>query len=55
MTWMQDERTTASAQDRSDSAGAHVRLHRVYKVHHIGDTGVVFSLFDPQAPNAISG
>jgi putative ABC transport system ATP-binding protein len=41
MTWMQDERSTASAKDRSDSAGAHVRLHRVYKVHHIGDTGVV--------------
>ncbi len=41
MTWIQDGRSTASAKDRPDSAGAHVRLHRVYKVHHIGDTGVV--------------
>jgi len=41
MTWVQDERSTASAKDRPDSAGAHVRLRRVYKVHHVGDTGVV--------------
>ena len=41
MTWVQDERSTASARDRPDSAGAHVRLRRVYKVHHVGDTGVV--------------
>jgi len=42
MTWTQDERfrgTTAA--DRSESAGARVRLHRAFKVHRIGDTGIV--------------
>jgi ABC-type lipoprotein export system ATPase subunit len=42
MTWTQDERYRATAApERPESAGAHVRLHRAYKVHRIGDTGVV--------------
>ena len=41
MTWAHDDRYVAPARERPETAGAHIRLHRVYKVHHIGDTGVV--------------
>jgi ABC-type lipoprotein export system ATPase subunit len=42
MTWTRDERFRATAApERPESAGARVRLHRAYKVHRIGDTGVV--------------
>ena len=41
MTWGHDDRYVAPARERPETAGAHIRLHRVYKVHHIGDTGVV--------------
>ncbi len=41
MTWTRDGHSRAPAHDRPETAGAHVRLHRVYKVHHVGDTGVV--------------
>jgi ABC-type lipoprotein export system ATPase subunit len=42
MTWTQDERFQPPlASERPESAGARVRLHRAYKVHRIGDTGVV--------------
>ena|SRR5436190_21993279 len=42
MTWTQDERFRPPIpRELPESAGAHVRLHRAYKVHQIGDTGVV--------------
>jgi putative ABC transport system ATP-binding protein len=42
MTWTRDERFRAAPlAERPESAGARVRLHRAYKVHRIGDTGVV--------------
>jgi putative ABC transport system ATP-binding protein len=42
MTWTQNERSRArAAVERPESAGAQVRLHRAFKVHHVGDTGVV--------------
>jgi ABC-type lipoprotein export system ATPase subunit len=42
MTRTQDERFRGPASDeRPESSGAKVRLHRAYKVHRIGDTGVV--------------
>jgi putative ABC transport system ATP-binding protein len=42
MTWTRDDRFEAPAiSERPESAGARVRLHRAYKVHRIGDTGVV--------------
>jgi ABC-type lipoprotein export system ATPase subunit len=42
MTWTQDERFRAAPlAERPESAGARVRLHRAYKVHRIGETGVV--------------
>src|SRR5204863_8914145 len=40
MIWAHD-RYVAPARERPETAGAHIRLHRVYKVHHIVDTGVV--------------
>jgi putative ABC transport system ATP-binding protein len=37
----QDERSSPRTAERPDSAGARLRLHRAYKVHRIGYTGVV--------------
>jgi ABC-type lipoprotein export system ATPase subunit len=42
MTWASDQPSRAvPTRDRPESAGASIRLHRAYKVHRIGDTGVV--------------